>query len=103
MDVDRDELSEDDKEEGADLEHIVRQLDKSSPVKKRGQTSKDKEATNRSYSQVAAMGMGSLRMSGFIPHKFSNPRVIIEGSVRLTNEDKVAQFIGFIGVLLTEK
>ncbi len=43
----------------------------------------------------------SLLQSSFILHNFSYLRVIMEGLARLDQDDKVAQFIGLVGTLLT--
>jgi monoamine oxidase len=98
MDLDKDAEDED-----SDLENIVRDLDKevekeiSSPLEKRSRNKED--SRNKAPSQVVT-NTATSGQSSFIPHNYSNPRVIVEGSARLTSDDKVAQFIGLVGTLL---
>ena len=47
------------------------------------------------------MSPPALRQSRFAAHKHEHPRVIVEGSAKLDNKDKVAQFIGLVGMVLT--
>ena len=98
------DMVDDDDDEPSDLESLVRDIEKEadkatgSPQKKR---SRQKENTSKKSYATAASHTASLRQSSFIPHAYQNPRVIVEGSARLSGEDKVAQFLGLVGTLLT--
>ena len=45
--------------------------------------------------------MTALRRTSYKPHSYSHPRVIIEGSARLGQEDKIKEFTDLIGALLS--
>jgi hypothetical protein len=97
-------MESDDDEESASLEGLVRVLEKetdtstTSPPKKR---SRNKEAPSKKSYATAASYTATLRQSSFIPHNYRHPRVIVEGSARLSSEDKTAQFLSLVGTLLT--
>jgi hypothetical protein len=90
MDCTMDEEGEDDP---PNLEDIVRDLGNetvmeiSSPLKKRSRNKED----SRSWAMSKAVMTAALRQSSFIPHNYSNPRVIVEGLAKLTSDDKAAQ------------
>jgi hypothetical protein len=87
--------------DAASLGDVVWVLDKDGalPLKKR---SRKVEATSK-HSNAVVPAASSLRQSSFIPHNYMYPRVIVEGSARLESKDKVVQFIGLIGMFLTNK
>ena len=97
-------IESDDDEECTSLEGLVRHLEKetdtsiASPQKKR---SRNKEVISKESYAKAVSHMVTLHQSSFIPHNYHNPRVIVEGSARLSDEDKTAQFLGLVGTLLT--
>jgi hypothetical protein len=95
MEIDNSEESDE-----GDLESVVRVLNKddgSLPLRKR---SRGVEVARKE----PAVGLASptaLRQSRFVAHTHDYSRVIVEGSAKLENDDKVAQFIGLVGVVLT--
>ncbi len=97
------DLMEMEDDESANLEGLVRDLEKetekaNSLQKKR---SRNKEDTRTKSYAMATSHTATLRQGSFIPHNYRHPRAIVEGSARLSGEDKVAQFIGLVGTLLT--
>jgi hypothetical protein len=100
MELDDEDKSLEEEEMNSDLDEVVRKLDTASPTKKQGRTVGGNKGRAKSYAQALAP-TGALRPSSFIPYNYSNPRVIIEGSMRLSSDDKVVQFIRLIGILLT--
>jgi hypothetical protein len=96
------DLGIDDETEEADaasLGDVVWVLDKEVALLLKKRIRKVEEMSKLSNAVVPAAS--SLRQSSFIPHNYMYPRVIVERSARLESKDKVAQFIGLIGTLLT--
>ncbi len=90
-----------DESEDGELREVARDLNKeigSPPLKKR---SREVSAKRKTTPAVVSAPPTVLRQSSFIPHNYGFARVIVEGSARLESDDKVAQFIGLVGVLLT--
>ncbi len=71
-------------------DNVARVLDMetTSPVRKRS-----RQVVLKRTSTVVAATPPVLRQSSFVPHNYGYPGVIVEGSVRLDGDDKVAQFI----------
>ena len=95
MDIDSSEESD-----KGNLETVGRVLDKEaepSPIRKR---SRGVDVTRKEPVE-GVVSPPALRQSRFAAHKHEHPRVIVEGSAKLDNEDKVAQFIGLVGTVLT--
>ena len=92
------EIGSDEEEDEESSDNVARVLDMEteSPVRKRS-----RPVVSRRTSTVVAATPPVLRQSSFIPHNYGYPRVIVEGSARLDGDDKVAQFIGMVGTLLT--
>ncbi len=92
------ETESDEEEEDETLDNVARVLtmEHDSPVRRRS-----RPVASRRTSTVVAATPPTLRQSSFIPHNYGYLRVIVEGSARLDDDDKVAQFIGLVGVLLT--
>ncbi len=107
MDLDNVEVDlsldmDEDEDDDTGLDGVVHQLNTNSPAKKRGRVVKDSGGKTKTYAQATlTTGGGALRMSSFISHTYTHPRAIIEGTAHLSNEDKAAQFIGLLGVFLT--
>jgi hypothetical protein len=93
------DLMDMDDDVSAGLEGLVRDLEKEtdtaskSPLKKR---SRNKETSSKTSHAQAVLHTLTLRQSSFIPHSYRNPRVIVEGSARLSSDDKAAQFLGLV-------
>ena len=87
---------EDEDEETSDNVARVLDMETTSPVRKRS-----RQVVSKRTSTAVAAKPPALRQSSLIPHNYGYPRVIVEGSARLDGDDKVAQFIGMVGVLLT--
>jgi hypothetical protein len=97
MDLGSDEEKEE--EDAASLGEVVWVLDKDGALLLKKRSRKVEETSKQSNAMIPAAL--SLQQSSFIPHNYMYPRVIVEGSTRLESKDKVAQFIGLIGTLLT--
>ena len=87
---------------------VARNLDKelATPAtkKRRGEKGvKTRKDTPRGTTKAQGPTMTALRPSSYIPHKHTFPRVIFEGSARLTTEDKVAEFMALIGTFLSNR
>ncbi len=80
------------------LAGVVHVLDKTTPVKKR---SRNTEEEQRKSHATGALKPPLLWQSSVVPHNYGYPRVIMESSARLDHEDEAAQFIGLVGMLLT--
>ena len=72
-------------------------------VKKRRseEVTKKKKDTPMVTNKPQGVTMTALWPSSYIAHKHTFLRVILEGSARLTTEDKVAVFMALIGTLLS--
>ncbi len=80
------------------LAGVVHNLDKTTPVKKR---SRNTEEEQRKSHAAGALKPLLLRQSSVISHNYGYSRVIMEGSAWLDQDDKAAQFIRLVGMLLT--
>ncbi len=80
------------------LVDVVHVLDKTLPVKKR---SRNTEEERRKSHAALASTPSLLWQSSFIPHNYDYSRVIMEGLAWLDQDDKVAQLIGLVEMLLT--